>query len=251
MFRFTEPKFTESAPNSPYCFLCMQKPLLAFLFVLNMSLGLAQAVQAQTVAQAATQPGTLIYKLKPTAAGRAQQPTIAPPLDAVLRTLGATKVEQKFPHTLAPSPYQPGSVDLRRVYQVWFSPSMSLQKARFALLQTGALEYVEPVYERELLRQPNDPLSDSTRADGQYYLKTIQAYRAWDITQGDTSMVIGVLDTGMLFSHEDMQGQIKYNYADPIDGIDNDNDGYIDNFRGWDFADKITTPPYGPPSTTD
>lgn len=227
----------------------MQHPLLAFLFILSSALSLGGAAQAQpATSAAATEPGTLIFKLKPAVAGRAPQAEIAPQLAAVLRTLGATQTTQKFPYTLPPTGYQPGAVDLQRVYQVWFSPAVSLQKARFALLQTGALEYVEPVYERELLRQPNDPFADSTRADGQYYLKTIQAYRAWDITQGDTSMVIGVLDTGMLFSHEDMQGQIKYNYADPIDSLDNDGDGYVDNFRGWDFADQDNDPAIRPTS---
>lgn len=51
-------------------------------------------------------------------------------------------------------------------------------------------------------------------------------------------MVIGVLDTGFRLSHQDLNTKVKHNYADPIDGIDNDGDGYIDNYSGWDFADK-------------
>ena len=35
---------------------------------------------------------------------------------------------------------------------------------------------------------------------------------------------------------------IKINYADPIDGIDNDNDGYIDNYYGYDLADNNFSP---------
>ncbi|QIL77481.1 S8 family peptidase [Hymenobacter sp. HDW8] len=224
----------------------MKSRLLAFIFLLSTSLGLTLTAKAQlggTIApEPATQPGTLVFKLKSGDASSAQPPGIAPQLAAALRTLGATRVEQKFPRAISPSAYQPGSVELRGIYQVWFAPSASLQKVRFALLQTGTLEYAEPLYDRGLLRQPNDPLADSTRADGQYYLKNIRAYRAWDVTQGDTSVVIGVLDTGIVFSHEDMKGQIKYNYADPVDGVDNDGDGYIDNFRGWDFADKDNDP---------
>ncbi|SMB91795.1 peptidase S8 and S53 subtilisin kexin sedolisin [Hymenobacter roseosalivarius DSM 11622] len=227
----------------------MKSQVLAFIFLLSTSLGLPLAAQAQPgeaqTSEPDTQSGTLVFKLKSAATG-ALPPEIAPQLAAALRMLGATKVEQKFPRALPPTAYQPGSVDLRGVYQVWFAPTASLQKARFALLQTGTLEYAEPLYDRGLLRQPNDPFADSTRADGQYYLKKIQAYRAWDVTQGDTSIVIGVLDTGMLFSHQDMQGQIKYNYADPIDGIDNDGDGYVDNFRGWDFADQDNDPAIRP-----
>ncbi|MBC6607405.1 S8 family peptidase [Hymenobacter sp. BT188] len=224
----------------------MKPRLLAFIFLLNTSLGLTLTANAQTggaqTREPATQPGTLVFKLKSANVTGAQPPEIAPQLAAALRALGATRVEQKFPRAVPPTAYQPGSVELRGVYQVWFAPSASLQKARFALLQTGTLEYVEPLNDRGLLRQPNDPFADSTRTDGQFYLKNIRAYRAWDVTQGDTSVVIGVLDTGIVFSHEDMKGQIKYNYADPIDGIDNDGDGYIDNFRGWDFADQDNNP---------
>jgi subtilisin family serine protease len=38
--------------------------------------------------------------------------------------------------------------------------------------------------------------------------------------------------------------KIKYNYADPINGIDDDLDGYIDNFRGWDAANGNNDPTY-------
>ncbi|MGV3539936.1 MAG: S8 family peptidase, partial [Rufibacter sp.] len=68
------------------------------------------------------------------------------------------------------------------------------------------------------------------------------AYAAWDITKGDSNVVIGILDTGVRLTHEDLQDKIKYNYADPIDGLDNDKDGYTDNFQGWDLADADNAP---------
>ncbi|MEZ5067310.1 MAG: S8 family serine peptidase [Bacteroidia bacterium] len=39
-----------------------------------------------------------------------------------------------------------------------------------------------------------------------------------------------------------MQSNIKYNYADPINGVDDDNDGYIDNYRGWDMSMNDNNP---------
>ncbi|OGX88200.1 S8/S53 family peptidase [Hymenobacter glacialis] len=180
-----------------------------------------------------TVPGRLVVKL------RTGQPAAA--LEIALLTLEAHDVRQKFPHTMAPDVEKPGSVDLRGIYQFHIPATISLTRARAVLLATGAVEYVEPLYIRQPLYQPNDPLADSTLTSltaSQYYLKQIRAYRAWDITRGDSAIVIGITDGGVRLSHEDLRQQIKHNYADPINGLDDDNDGYVDNFTGWDLANN-------------
>ncbi|PJJ59372.1 S8 family peptidase [Hymenobacter chitinivorans] len=209
--------------------------LLHFLVLLALLAGVRPG-WAQTTAQL---PGTLVFKLKPEFKGLATTDYIAlPELQRVLEQVGATKLRQKFPRTLPASSELPGSVDLQLVYQINLKTNVPVAKACRLLEQTGQLEYAEPLNVRPPLYLPNDPLADSTNADGQFYLKNIQAYRAWDVTKGDTTIVIGVTDTGTRYSHEDLRNQLKKNYADPIDGIDNDNDGYVDNFRGWDMADN-------------
>ncbi|MDP6909158.1 MAG: S8 family peptidase, partial [Flavobacteriales bacterium] len=70
-----------------------------------------------------------------------------------------------------------------------------------------------------------------------YHFNTISAYDAWDVTQGDTNVVIGITDTSFDVDHEDMEGNIKYNYDDPVGNGDDDNDNYIDNYAGWDMVD--------------
>ena len=206
------------------------------LFTLIILLGLLSVAWAQPGPP--TQPGRLLVKLKPGTTPGENLAVIAP----VLRVLGAGTLTQKFPHTLPPSPEQPGSVDLRLVYEVVVPPAVSLAQARAQLLATGRVEYVEPSYVRQPQYQPNDLYADSTAGITQYYLKLTQTYRAWDFTRGDTSMVIGITDTGMRLSHEDLVHQLKYNYADPINGLDDDHDGYIDNFRGWDTSNNNNDP---------
>ncbi|WP_167856322.1 S8 family peptidase [Hymenobacter metallicola] len=200
---------------------------------------LCSAVSAWAQGSTRQLPGTLVFKLKPEykAQGTASHVAIAE-LEQALEQLGATDLRQKFPRTLPASAEVPGSVDLQLVYQITLRQDVSLAKACRRLLQTDVLEYAEPLNYRAPLYQPNDPLADSTNTAGQFYLKNIQAYRAWDVTKGDTSIVIGITDTGTRYSHEDLRNQLKKNYADPIDGLDNDNDGYVDNFRGWDVADN-------------
>ncbi|OGX89004.1 S8 family serine peptidase [Hymenobacter coccineus] len=134
---------------------------------------------------------------------------------------------------------KPGAVDLRAVYEVAVPPGLPLARARKVLLGTGEVDYVEPLYVRAPLYQPNDPRADSTLTDpnqGQVYLRQIRAYRAWDVVRGDSTLVIGITDGGVRLTHEDLKDHVQHNYADPINGIDDDHDGYVDNFTGWDLA---------------
>ncbi|UOR03772.1 S8 family peptidase [Hymenobacter aerilatus] len=202
----------------------------------------AQGPNPATPSAPTVQPGRLVFRLKPELRHLATATTIAEPtLTAALQRLGATQLHQKFSNTLLPDPEKPESVDISLIYEIRLPTPTDLDRVRHLLQTTGAVLYAEPLYYYAPLSQPNDPLADSTRADGQYYLRNIRAYSAWNITKGDTTVVIGISDTGTYFDHEDL-GQVKYNYADPIDGIDNDNDGYVDNFRGWDLADNDNNP---------
>lgn len=63
-----------------------------------------------------------------------------------------------------------------------------------------------------------------------------QASEAWAKGNvGSKSVYIGVIDEGMMLTHEDLAANIWKNPFDPIDGIDNDGNGYIDDKNGWDF----------------
>ena len=188
-----------------------------------------------------TVPGRLVLKLRPGAVPAA--------LAGALARLGATGCRQKFPHALPLDLEKPGAVDLRAVYQLAVPPGLALARARAVLLGTGAVEYVEPLYVRFPQNQPNDPLADSTLTDvaqGQYYLKQIAAYRAWDVVRGDSTLVIGITDGGVRLTHEDLRGSAKHNYADPVNGLDDDHDGYVDNFTGWDLANNDNDAGYDP-----
>lgn len=123
-------------------------------------------------------------------------------------------------------------IDLSRTFRIETTLDLELSTAIIALKQTGLFEYVEPTTYSESHYDPNDPWAAS-----QLHLAQHQVLAAWDSTLGDTNVVIGITDTGIDVLHEDLSGNIKRNYADPIDGIDNDNDSYTDNFEGWDFFD--------------
>jgi len=96
--------------------------------------------------------------------------------------------------------------------------------------------YVEPAKVYHPLYIPDDP--DAIPNGQQYYLNQIKAYEAWDLVQGDSTMTIAIIDTGIDLDHEDLVNRIDHNAEDPINGLDDDGDGYTDNYTGWDFADE-------------
>ncbi len=121
--------------------------------------------------------------------------------------------------------------DLSLIYIVKYNSSRSIEDAVNLIYNSGEVEYAQPKYIQQVSFTPNDPSLGS-----QYYINKIQAPAGWDIQQGDTNVVIGIVDSGTDWDHPDLAANIKINYADPINGTDDDGDGYIDNFRGWDLA---------------
>ncbi len=64
----------------------------------------------------------------------------------------------------------------------------------------------------------------------------IDAVEAWDISAGSSDIVVAVIDGGFDWMNSDLNGRQWINTCDSLDGIDNDSNGYIDDYRGWDFA---------------
>jgi subtilisin family serine protease len=71
----------------------------------------------------------------------------------------------------------------------------------------------------------------------------INAPEAWWVATGDPAFVIGVVDTGIQYSHADLAANMWINIAEvPANGIDDDGNGYIDDVRGWDFYSQDNDP---------
>ena len=85
---------------------------------------------------------------------------------------------------------------------------------------------------------PNDPMYGQ-----QWYIPNVKADSLWSYTTGDTLQVIGILDTGVDWLHPDLVNKIWRNTDEiPNNGIDDDNNGFIDDTRGWDFVNDDNNP---------
>ncbi|MCL2328779.1 MAG: S8 family serine peptidase [Bacteroidetes bacterium] len=145
--------------------------------------------------------------------------------------------EIMFPQVKKPGADCHNCVDLTRVYRLTYDPQkISLTRMISLLRRLSFIEYAEPLYVDEFLAfVPNDTY---VTANSQWFMETIQLFEAWDVPdgQGSPDVVIGIVDSGTEIEHEDLIKQIAVNTADPINGIDDDGDGYVDNFYGWDFG---------------
>ena len=122
-------------------------------------------------------------------------------------------------------------VDISLYYKLTFDESSSVDQIVNELKNSGYFDAVEPVFRETPLLEPNDPMISQ-----QYALDLIKARAAWDLVDVNEDLVIGVVDTGGDLDHPDLQANLYTDPSEPIDGIDNNNDGYIDNNRGWDFS---------------
>ncbi|MBE7171803.1 MAG: S8 family serine peptidase [Williamsia sp.] len=63
-----------------------------------------------------------------------------------------------------------------------------------------------------------------------------QAAEAWAAGHtGSAAVAVGIVDEGIQYTHTDLNGQVWTNPYDPVNGIDDDKNGYIDDTHGWDF----------------
>jgi thermitase len=124
---------------------------------------------------------------------------------------------------------------------------LSVAEAVKAYENSPQVEYAEPDYKVEPaggVSAPDDPLFPdmydlrNTGQTGGTPGADIDAPEAWGVTTGSPDVVVAVIDTGVDINHPDLKDNIWTNPGEiPNNGIDDDNNGYVDDVHGWDFAD--------------
>ncbi len=130
-------------------------------------------------------------------------------------------------------------------YQIAVDPTADLDELIATLEEDPNVEYAEKIPFETLFFDPNDPAEN---AGEQWLLNTIDASAAWDLSLGDEDVVVAVVDDAVKITHEDLTNSKWVNPGEIAgNGIDDDDNGYIDDINGWDVADNDNNP--NPPST--
>jgi len=193
-------------------------------------------------------PGVVIVKVASTESSAPTHQGLAPTgnFEGVSTLYGVWKSESLFPES-EETARRKASMEtpaegpvLRLSIQ---NPAKTLEAAA-AFAALPEVEYAEPLYVARLCIIPDDPQFSQQwylNNTGQYRLADadIDAVEAWDITIGDPSVAVAVIDSGVDFTHEDLADQ---SWANPVEqagdangdgrpglaGYDDDGDGLID-----------------------
>ncbi|HZN03858.1 MAG TPA: S8 family peptidase, partial [Candidatus Polarisedimenticolia bacterium] len=125
----------------------------------------------------------------------------------------------------------------------------STEEAIERLRRNPRVEYAEPNYIVRADRAPDDPIYPqlwglrNTGQNGGIAGSDIRAESAWQVTTGSPAVVVGVLDSGIDYRHPDLAPNIYRNPGEVEgNGIDDDGNGFVDDVRGWDFANDDNDP---------
>ncbi|MEX1189090.1 MAG: S8 family serine peptidase [Bacteroidia bacterium] len=185
--------------------------------------------------------GKILVKFKTQYSAIASEAFTNPSYLANLATeLNLSDVRKNFPGAKTPlkSHNEKGQKlsDLSLYYEISFPPTQNMMELAIRLDKTGYFEVIQPRFVNKPMAEPDDP-----QIGQQYHHAIIKTFEAWDVEEGDTTVLIGITDAGIQFDHQDL-GNWQYNYADPENGIDDDNNGYIDDIAGWNTASNMNDP---------
>ena len=208
--------------------------------------------------------GSLLLYLEEDAALRLAQGESVPEWDQVCAEYGIEYVEKLFPKTDDELSRKYG---LHRWYMVSFSEDSSVERVAEGMAKLNSVKGVQfnTEYERKFGSEApiawkpfqdrgygefNLPFNDPMLVDQWHYINNkdmsvaetsrtgadINVQNAWGLTGGDPRIIVAVCDEGVKYTHPDLAANMWVNTGEiPGNGIDDDNNGYVDDIHGWNF----------------
>ncbi len=126
----------------------------------------------------------------------------------------------------------------------------SVEAARYAFQATPGVQYAVQDHYGVFTAIPNDPLfgqlwgMHNTGQTGGTPDADIDAPEAWNLFTGNKQIIVGVVDSGVNYTHPDLAANIWVNTAElnGLPGVDDDGNGYIDDVYGYDFVNQDSEP---------
>jgi len=196
--------------------------------------------------------------LQVTADAKGRPRVNAPGLQLVLDNLGVERFQRQF---RGARPQAAGSrfPDLTGYYKAKLpADGTTLEEAKAAFEALPGVDHVETIGIEPVLATPNDTYypagADSSFPFSQWHYRNpagMDVNLAWDTETGDSSVVVGILDSGVRYFHVDLGGNHALWGPDSVatggniwinpgeiagNGIDDDGNGYVDDTIGWDFV---------------
>lgn len=146
-------------------------------------------------------------------------------------------------------PHQLKSSAIDRWRHIKLNSGSDIDAIRTRLLKNPNVELVEYNYTLSAHLLPNDP--EFTQLWGLHNIgqteggidADIDAPETWDITTGNSNVVVAVIDTGVDYTHEDLAANMWVNAGEIAgNGVDDDGNGYIDDVHGYDFLNNDADP---------
>ncbi len=169
-----------------------------------------------------------------------------PTLDALIEQFEIHSAEAIFTSKIVRPAVNSRVPDVTRYWELHFPEEIEVSDVIKAFLQNPHVRAAEEVWAMPIAATPNDPSWAS-----QWHMEPPgpdpNFYTAWDNETGSDSLIFADVDTGVLYRHPDLAGNIWVNPGEDMDndgvvydpddlnGVDNDGNGKIDDLIGWDF----------------
>ena len=208
--------------------------------------------------------GTLLLYLEEETALKLAQGESVPEWEQVCSEYGIEYVEKLFPKTDDELSRKHG---LHRWYMVSFPENDSVERVAGGMAKLNVVKGIQfnTEYERKFGSEApiawkpfagrgygefNLPFDDPMLVDQWHYINNkdmsvaetsrtgadINVKNAWGLTGGDPRIIVAVCDEGVKYTHPDLAANMWVNKNEvPGNGIDDDNNGYVDDIHGWNF----------------
>nr|WP_228084941.1 S8 family serine peptidase [Mucilaginibacter sp. JRF] len=190
-------------------------------------------------------------------------------LDAIAIRFKATSMQRVFPYD-AKHEEQLRKHGLHLWYKLTFDQSVDVNQAVAAFSKLSEITVAQPVYEKKindgylpgskrLVDLPKTPIKPAGFPNDPYFAQQwhynntgqnggtpgadINLLKAWEVTKGTRNVIVAVHDVGLDVKHEDLKANMWVNTAEANGkpGVDDDENGYIDDINGYNYVSESGT----------
>lgn len=202
----------------------------------------------QALASPSAMPGVVIVKFRDGVSPRSgAAKSGAASLSAVESRFNVSRVERALPFIESAASKREISremLDLRQVYRIHYSGPWAPDVVAKAFANDPNVVYAEPSFIQKLAGStpqaiPNDPLYGNMS----HLVQTVFP-AAWDVVKAEQgSVIIAIVDGGTDYNHPDLLPNVWTNTGEtPGNSVDDDNNGFVDDIHGWNFANDTADP---------